>query len=288
MVFSFLRLAHRSTLLFSLFAFALPNAWGQPTLEPLVTAERGDLPLILSAPHGGKLRIPGVPERRGNVKRETDLGTARVAELLADEIEAKLGKRPYLVIARFHRKYLDANRAPTEAYQSATAKPVYDRYHRNLREGCDELVRRWGRGVLFDIHGQAANPTAIFRGTNNGKTVTHLLNRFGRPAFLGEMSVFGRISANGIAVIPENESRAREDPRYDGGYTVRTYGSGEGGTVDALQLELGRELRRSRSARTTAQKIADAICTFALEYLPIEEPTKAEVDAKLDASRDRK
>jgi|GEM_PF-1127922 glutamine amidotransferase-like uncharacterized protein len=46
------------------------------------------------------------------------------------------------------------------------------------------------------------------------------------------------------------------------------YGSGSGGTVDAIQMELGRELRSTHAIPSTASKLSNAIATFAEEYLP--------------------
>ncbi len=56
--------------------------------EPLVTIEDGDLPIILSAPHGGRGGIPGVPVRQGEgvekFNSKADSGTAELTEQLAE------------------------------------------------------------------------------------------------------------------------------------------------------------------------------------------------------------
>ncbi|MFT4551299.1 MAG: N-formylglutamate amidohydrolase/glutamine amidotransferase-like uncharacterized protein [Verrucomicrobiales bacterium] len=249
--------------------------------EPLVTIEAGDLPIILSAPHGGREAIPGVSPRKGigvrSFNSRKDIGTAQMTERLADEIEKKFGKRPYVVIARFHRKFLDVNRPPRLAYKAnrTEAAEIYEAYHAAIAEARSDVARRWGRGILFDVHGQAAAPNGIFRGTQNGQTTTHLLERFGREALVGEHSVFGHLAAQGMQVIPEIGSGKRET-RYQGGHTVVTYGSGPGGSVDAIQLELGRELRSSDA--DTAKQLALAIAAFAEEHLPKTE--KEAEDAK--------
>ncbi|MGI9242571.1 MAG: BPL-N domain-containing protein [Verrucomicrobiales bacterium] len=235
----------------------------------LVTVESGGLPIILSAPHGGGDAIPDVPERRGLGVRlfrwKSDAGTARLTEKLADALEERFGKRPYVVIARFHRKFLDANRPADLAYESDNARPAYEAYHHAIAEARRDIVRRWGRGILLDIHGQAAEPGAIFRGTQNGKTVSHLVGRFGEEALAGETSLFGQLAEQGVPVIPPIGSGDREI-KYQGGYIVVTHGSASGGTIDAIQLELGRELR-SPDAGTEVQ-LADAIYAFAGRYLP--------------------
>lgn len=238
----------------------------------LVTVERGDLPIILSAPHGGSERIPGVPERTGDnanrFVRTADFRTAQLTAELADAIEEKLGKRPYVVVARFHRKYIDPNRPAKDAYESERAKPHYDAYHAALAKARADVTKRFGRGLLLDVHGQGTTKHAIYRGTQNGKTTAHLVEKFGRESLTGKDSIFGRIAAQGITVIPPVDSDKNETRSYSGGYIVRTYGSSEGGTVDAIQLELGRDLRAADASKATAQKIATALAAFAKQHLP--------------------
>ena len=126
----------------------------------------------------------------------------------------------------------------------------------------------WRSGLFLDIHGQTADADAIFRGTSYGKTVKHLTDANGKPALTGPKSVFGILAKKGYPVIPTNDSTAAEDKRFSGGYNVRTYGSSEGGTIDAIQLELGTNLRQKKNLDQTAADIADAIVVFATEYLP--------------------
>ena len=238
----------------------------------LVTVESGNLPIILSAPHGGHDSIPNVTERQGEgVERfnpRSDSNTDILTERLADAIEKKFGKRPYVVVARFHRKYVDANRRGRDAYESEEAKAVYESYHQALAKARSQVMERWGRGILFDIHGQAVEPKAILRGTQNGKTTTHLVSRFGREALIGETSLFGQLASQGLPVIPAVGTDDRERVGYDGGYTVIAHGSGPGGTLDAIQLEIGNELRSKEAIPTTVSKLTDAIAAFAKEHLP--------------------
>jgi N-formylglutamate amidohydrolase/glutamine amidotransferase-like uncharacterized protein len=237
----------------------------------LVTVQPGDLPIILSAPHGGRDAIPDVPPRQGVGIRlfnpRADSGSDGLTEKLADALEKQFGKRPYVVIARFHRKYLDANRPPELAYESdhPNAKAAYDTYHATLAEARSEVTRRWGRGILFDVHGQKAEPKGIFRGTQNGGSVTHLVERFGQEALLGDKSVFGHLARQGVKVLPAIGSGDRET-NYTGGYITVTYGSMSGGTVDAIQLEFGKELRAPKA--DTVNQLTKAIAAFAEDYLP--------------------
>ena len=240
----------------------------------VITVEAGGLPIILSAPHGGRAALPGVEARKGEgiskfISR-TDSNTDLLTEKLADALEKKLGKRPYVVIARFHRKHLDVNRRPEEAFEAAEAKATYDAYHAALAAASKEVTAQWGRGIVLDIHGQGSATGVVFRGTQNCKTVAHLLKRSGREAVSGETSLVGQMVKQGFTVAPPVGSNDPET-KYNGGYIVGTHGSSSGGTIDAIQLEFGPDHRATKALEEMADKLASAIMAFAKSHLPTEE-----------------
>jgi len=231
----------------------------------LVLARAGKLPILLTAPHGGDRGVPEVPLRsRGTTG--TDTHTLELAEALAAQLEKRLGARPYLVAARFSRKYIDANREEAEAIESAQAKPAYDAYHGQIREFIAEIRKQFPRGgVLLDVHGQGSDPRVVHRGTRNGRTVAALLERHGPDALTGPKSILGVVEAKGYKVFPPAGAplgNPQEDRRYNGGHTVYTYRSPA--WLDAIQLELGSVLRTD-SAFVAA--LAEAIAVFYRSYL---------------------
>lgn len=245
------------------------------TLNPaqFLIAQKGNLPIVISAPHGGRNPIPGIPERQAVKGRKyvtvRDENTAELAQKLAAELEQKLGNKVYLIIAKFDRKYVDANRSPDTAYDSEKAKPYYDAYHQSLRDACLEVQKQWGHGLLLDLHGQGASRRVIFRGTNNGSTVASLRDRFGQSAIAGSNSILGQLEKQGYQVFPANNSPQQpEDARFNGGYTVRNYGGKQGTGIDAIQLELGSQQRDKAQLDRTASDLAGAIEVFARQYLP--------------------
>lgn len=243
----------------------------------LVHVQVGTLPVIVSAPHGGRTPIPGCPERKGGptVKQfvtVNDTNTDQLAEKLAAALEKAMGGKPHLVVARFERKFCDANRPAADGVEDERARPHYDAYHAALKAAREAVTKAHTRGLLLDIHGQAADPNAVFRGTNDGKTVTHLIDRFGRDALVGPDSVLGRLAKAGYTVVPANDSAEREDRRFGGGYIVRTYGSADGGAVDAIQLETGAVMRSRKNLDKSAADLAAAVAAFAKTYLPAAGP----------------
>ena len=256
-------------LAFPLHALAQSNA----DASKLLSVWAGTLPLILSAPHGGREPIPGVAARRGVGVAEFTTGrdnnTDELAEAIALRLGEKLGVKPFVVIARFDRKFLDVNRPAAGAFESAAAKPFYDAYHRALEESSEKVRAQWGGGLLLDLHGQGAEVETIYRGTDNGETVAALVQRYSKGALSGPTSIFGQLAAKGYRVLPDPSGSERER-RYIGGYTARTYGSHRGTKIDAIQIEIGTNLRAKANLQRTAQDLAAAIEIFAREFLPID------------------
>ena len=243
-------------------------------LEVLVEVRRGELPIILSAPHGGTLQIEGVPPRKGTGMKEgpsgffigRDGGTTELATELADAIEQRMGKRPYMVLSKVHRKYLDPNRPPEIAYEDPDAVPVYQRYHGSLGTFSREILQKYRSGLLLDIHGQGTSKATVYRGTGNGKTVTRLRERFGEQSHSGEESFFGMLHGLGWQVYPY-PADGKEQSGFTGGYIVQTYGSHRPEGVDAIQLEFGADYRDKTNRKKIARELAEAVEDYLTEYV---------------------
>lgn len=239
----------------------------------LILIETGELPVILTAPHGGEQDVPGCAARTPTGTRfvnRPDQHTDRLARGIADELKRLTGKAPYLVMARFHRKFIDANRRAGEAYGDPGCAAVYDAYHAAIRRLIDDLRAKHPHAMLFDIHGQATYPDSILRGTHHGSTVSRLLARAGAPAINGPDSVFGRFAAMGYQIVPSNDTAPtdRVEARgYTGGHTVAIYGSNHPDGIDTMQLEFGRSLRAPTLIATTARDTAQAIAAFYERHL---------------------
>ncbi len=248
-----------------------------------VFVQEGELPIIVSAPHGGTFAMDGVRERNGEGLEKgasgfftgRDSGTEELAYEVVSAIEARFGKKPYAVVSRLHRKYLDPNRPASIAYESPMIEPIYDRYHKHLREYCREVTNRYQAGVLIDLHGQGSRRDTAFRGTKNGLTVTRLRESFGELALHGPQSLFGFLAKRGWVVHPTSMDE-KEQSGFTGGYIVQTYGSHQGMPIDAYQLELGAEYRVERQRTKTAEVLTDALADYAKLYLRCSVPPKSE------------
>ena len=251
-----------------------------PPVNKLVLAETGDLPIILSAPHGGTGEVPGVSERKGvglpsgpsGFFTGRDGGTEELALEVADAIRKRFGKSPYLVVSKVHRKYMDPNRPADIAFEASTMKPYYDRYHDSLSKYCRDVSDRFQAGILIDLHGQGTSRETVFRGTKNGLTVRHLRESFGEEAHHGPKSLFGLLSARGWKVHPSPHDE-KEQSGFTGGFIVQSYGGNRSQPIDAVQLELGAEYRVVGKRVKTAEVLADALSEYASLYLKTQVPS---------------
>jgi len=236
------------------------------------------MPIVLSAPHGGAKDIPGAEPRRGEGLEKKpggfvvarDGGTEELAAAVSAVLEKRTGKKPYSVVAKSHRKFLDPNREPAAAYECDAAKQVYEAYHGALADSCRDVHNRFRSGLLIDLHGQGTAKDTVFRGTQNGTTVARLRERFGEEAHVGPHSLCGLLKTRGWKVHPDPHD-GKEQAGFTGGYIVRRYG-GPDFALDAIQLEFGGDYRAAASHDKTAEVLADAALDYAARYLAWKAP----------------
>ncbi len=243
-----------------LLAALLPKVSHAYDASAAVAATAGTMPLLLTVPHDGGDFLGMFPNRAKGVTVR-DAGTRDLAERIAELLQQQTGRRPYLVIARFSRKQLDANRPEADAMESGELLPAYRAYHDQVAAYVADMRARFPSGaLLIDVHGQSQEPDTTFRGTRAGLTASRLVGRFGISALQGSNSLAGMLAARGYGVNPPLDAPTlREDPRFSGGYTVFTYGSHRPDGVDAIQLEFG---RLHRANPRLAEDVASAILGF--------------------------
>jgi N-formylglutamate amidohydrolase len=201
----------------------------------LVSYYSGRAPVVLSCPHDGELAPPGVPERKRtylpNFTTLRDVGTKQITYALAGEIHRQTGQSPMVVVAEFHRRYIDANRPRDEAYEHRPASKHYTEFHRRLREA----TRRLRQGLLLDIHGTSIKAFDVYLGTVGGTSVANLWVA---------RELAGALGAAGFRV-------GIDHPRLSGGWITQLY-SWINPAIDAIQIELTPWVRKHASAEVVA------------------------------------
>eukprot|EP01127_Copromyxa_protea_P006354 TRINITY_DN1616_c0_g1_i7.p1 TRINITY_DN1616_c0_g1~~TRINITY_DN1616_c0_g1_i7.p1 ORF type:complete len:234 (-),score=47.40 TRINITY_DN1616_c0_g1_i7:87-788(-) len=220
---------------------------------------KGTRRVVVTAPHGGKAYLPGVSKRCSpGCCTVEDSFTVEVADRVVSILKER-GVDVYFIYTTITRSVCDFNRPQEKALDDPKVIPFYSHYHDTIRSHLDEMKPGPDQHcLLVDIHGQSepGYKDKILRGTQNGKTMP--LNDRG----LAILQCFER---EGLPLEPASaDIQAQEHPNYNGGWTVRNYTSSQ---VDALQLEIGWDLRKVEAREDTCQKIAKSIlCVLELPY----------------------
>jgi len=232
----------------------------------LVKKHRGTMPIILTCPHGGSESPPSVQEREEaktpsgcNFTTSRDVQTDAITESVAERILQLTGLSPYIVIAEFHRKFIDANRRLECAFTDSTAKAFYEEYHNSISEYVNEILQENDdRGFLFDIHGIreiSEDPADIYLGTVNGKT---LQPSFQRADIFKRHGLHGLLQASRHLVDSEGadtvfqyrvspaDKEAEETDKVRGGFTIRQYADL---MINCIQIEIADTLRKDEEKR---------------------------------------
>jgi len=116
---------------------------------------RGELPIIITSPHGGREAPEDIPDRLKGVL-QADANTQELARFIADEIQRRAKKPAHLVICRLHRKKVDMNREIEEAAQAdPIAETAWKEYHGFIDQAAASAIQLHNLGFIIDLHGHA-------------------------------------------------------------------------------------------------------------------------------------
>jgi len=264
------------------------------TADRYVESVTGNLPIVLTAPHGGALKPDSITNRKEGVLG-ADLNSLELARALAAELFARTGRHPALVARHLHRSKLDPNREIKEAAQGdPSAEFAWREFHAAIRAALDATIARHGFAFLIDLHGHAhpiarlelgygldsaqlnrSDATFDASGLITLSTLRDLHARSGpalTPSALirGPRSLGALYQAAGLRAIPSpQEPQPDANPFFAGGYIIRTYAAApDTPKVDGLQIETYRAgvrdtaENRARFARLTV----DVLTPFLIEH----------------------
>jgi len=117
----------------------------------IIVTSNGDIPVLLSAPHGGAYKPKTLKDRKGvNFKTSEDTYTIEIMKGIEKELILIYGK-PFTVFSNLHRSKLDFNREIQEATDTCVALyPLYNKYQNFI----ENTILNSNKTVLvIDIHG---------------------------------------------------------------------------------------------------------------------------------------
>lgn len=221
----------------------------------------GTLPLVLSTPHGGRLRPADLPDRTTGVL-SSDRNTAELTKALTKAVTTVFGAEPHRILSCLHRIKLDPNREIDEAAQGhPVTGEIWQRYHDHIAGACRTAVRTHGGAVLLDLHGHAhalrrvelgyllsAEALALSdaRLAQSAQVRKCSLRRLPGAdgaglveALRGPASLGAFLSREGYSAVPSPDLPAPGDhPYFQGGYTITHHVAADyGGPVLGIQIE---------------------------------------------------
>ena len=258
----------------------------------------GELPVILSASHGGALLPRETPDRTWGTVR-ADRNTLELALAMRDALVELTGFAPHVVLSHLHRSKLDPNREIEEAAQgNPYAEQAWREFHEMTRVARTAVWGAFGEGLYLDVHGHSheiarvelgylltaeklnepdasLNSLAVVRctsirelGRDSPIPFSHLLR--------GPVSFGGLLQEEGVRSVPSPADPSPGGaPYWRGGYNTRQHGSqADGELISGIQLEHHwpglRDTEENR--RDYAAKAARVIRRFMLEHFGYLEP----------------
>ncbi len=264
----------------------------------------GNLPIILSAGHGGDLKPISIPDRTaarcgGSATTVKDMGTAELVLAMRDELFERFGGYPHVVINRLHRSKLDPNRDRAEAAcGNGAAGTAWDEFQGFIDEARAVVAEQHGRGWYMDMHGHghaiprlelgyllsrsdlnqdddALVADASVERKSSIWTISEQSPLDFAELLRGERSLGALYEEEGFPAVPSfDDPSPGEDAYFSGGYNTRRHGCGSGATsaggvsngpVCGVQIEANRPGVRDTPANRA--RFAAATATVLEAYL---------------------
>jgi hypothetical protein len=221
----------------------------------------GDLPIIISAPHGGTLRPKEIPDRTWGMDGGIDTNSQEYTRELARYLYLSTGHYPHVIINHLHRSKLDANRDIKEGAQGSwAAEQAWYEFHRFIDASKASVRTRWGKGLYLDLHtnghpekwlelGYSLSATDLSRSNQslnsstykNQSSVRNLAYTTGAyfPELIrGWTSLGGHMQRQGYKTVPSpGYPSPGRGGYFPGGYNTFRHGSLTGGSIDGVQVE---------------------------------------------------
>ena len=234
--------------------------------EKYIEYYAGNLPIILSAPHGGQLTPDEISDRTYGTF-VTDLNTYELTKTIMDSMIVRFGGYPHVILCKLKRTKLDANRDSIEAAQeNKYALRAWQEYHHYIEVAKKKITNDQGSGLFLDIHGHGINPDGFYDlrtwlgylisseeldqsngvlNTNSYQSKSSISAWVDSSSYSfievlrGKVSFGSILDSLGYKSLPSINDISPDGMRYfSGGYNTARHGSRSGGVISSIQIEL--------------------------------------------------
>lgn len=210
----------------------------------------GNMPLIISVPHGGDKNPDFIEDRTCSGAVTTrDLNTVELSYRLKEQIEKTTEKTPYMILSHISRKKIDQNRNLKEATcGNLKLEPVWEYYHQSLDSIISKSIEHFGYALFVEVHGHAhpierielgyalskdelirlneSNPDDELRISSSLDGLLKLQSSLNlKEMIIGEYSFGTIITDESYNAVPAKQDPYvnKEDKYFTGGYNTRRY-----------------------------------------------------------------
>jgi hypothetical protein len=257
----------------------------------------GNLPIIISVPHGGSIVPASITDRTCNsAVTVTDENTIELAQQIDSAFVKVTGCHPYIVYCNLHRSKLDCNRNLADgACGNASAENAWNEFHNFIDTAQANAQSKFGgRAFYIDLHGHGNpiqrlelgyllydNELAFTDSTLNTNqyigysSIQNLVatnaNGYSHAALLRGDYALGTLLGNaGYASVPSKQIPfpGTTTNYYSGGYNTANHTSyALGNTVNGVQIECN--YTNVRDTYSNRKLFADSLVSVMQQFLNI-------------------
>jgi hypothetical protein len=251
----------------------------------------GNLPLIISVPHGGALTPSEIPDRTCGTETVTDSYTINLAMEIRDAVYVITGCYPHIIINNLKRIKLDANRdLPEAACGNQFAATAWTEFQTFIDSAKANVTKKSGKGLFIDLHGhghaiqrlelgymldamQLSYSDATLNSTTykNYSSIRNLIysnsaNLTHAQLLRGGFSLGQMFADKGFPSVPSSDDLYPQTGQtyFTGGYNTNRHGSKTSGNIDGIQIECNQTVRFTDPARLN---FASNVAVVFLDYL---------------------
>lgn len=255
-------------------------------------ATEGNIPLVISVPHGGRISPTQITDRICGTKEE-DNNTTLLAYQISDAFE-KQGKKPFLIVSQIARAKIDLNRDMEDATcGNSMMNTTWNQYHKYIEEALKKAIEKYGYALYIDLHGQGHAVKRLELGyllrkpdlekSNKSNTINleldsksslrNLLkltnnNQSLKELMTGKNALGTFFESNGYPAVPSlrDPYPKSNEAYFTGGYNTRRYTSSKDyPKVFGLQIEAN--FKNVRDSKENREKFSEAFVKSITSYL---------------------
>lgn len=254
----------------------------------LVEYIAGDLPIIIAAPHGGRIKEASISDRKSGVLT-SDTNTDDLARKVYEAFK-KNGKTPHLIICHLHRIKVDCNRSEKECYEGdEQALKVWKGFQSYIEKAKESILKNGQKVLYIDLHahghkiqrlelGYLISTKDLFKQGEAFKEKEKISSLKGlvnsaqfEDLIRGEKSLGTLMEKKGFPSVPSVKMKdaGKGNKYFRGGYNTVQHGAQKSKGCFAIQIECNwKGVRDSKKARMTfGDALSKCLLTFYDNYL---------------------